>query len=175
MNIDRLVLLGVLLLGALTNMGLIVAYASRLNLKGPVSRQLIFVASTGAAEYLTLSLVLLGVRIPAWWFIAGYGAADVVAIRWLILLYWAQRGNLKRKGGIRMSKIAKALASALGAGAAMFYTALLDDVITQTEWYRIIGAVVITGGLTWLVPNAPDTKTAAELETDRIEALRHAG
>jgi hypothetical protein len=167
MNSDRLVLLGILLIGALTNVGLIIAYTSRLNLRGRVTRQLIFVASTGAAEYLTLSALVLGVHVPAWWFITGYGIADLAAIRWLILFYWAQRGAPRNRRLGKVDKVAKAIAAAVLAGYSLFDLAQADDVITGTEWARIAVAVVVSGLVTWAVPNAkPGVQTERTTPTE---------
>lgn len=164
MDGQRLALLIVLWLGAATNMALIVAYATLLNIRGRVTRQLVFVACAGAAEHISLSLVLLGVHPPLLLFLVGYGTVDVIAMRWLILLFWARRGQPRPKRKVwRVDKIAKAIAAGLTAGAAMFYSAITDNVITRPEWYRIVAALVVSGVLTWLVPNAPDKPATVSL------------
>jgi ribulose 1,5-bisphosphate synthetase/thiazole synthase len=66
-----------------------------------------------------------------------------------------------------MDKIAKAIASAVLAGYALFDMAQADDVITRMEWQRIVIAVIVSGLVTWAVPNAkPGVQTERTTPTE---------
>lgn len=57
-----------------------------------------------------------------------------------------------------MSKYAKAVVACLVAGLAVVQTSLADGTITTTEWVAILAAAAAGYGLTWAVPNAPQSK-----------------
>lgn len=54
---------------------------------------------------------------------------------------------------MEISKYWKSVVAALVAGAGALSTAVTDDVITGSEVWTIVGAVLAALGFTWAVPN----------------------
>jgi len=54
---------------------------------------------------------------------------------------------------MRVSKYWKAVVAAVAAGGAALSTAVQDGQVTASEWWAVIGAVVMAAGATWAVPN----------------------
>lgn len=56
-----------------------------------------------------------------------------------------------------LKPVAKMIVAALGAGLAVLFTALTDEVVTAQEWIGVVLGVLGVGGGTYAVPNvAPD-------------------
>lgn len=58
-----------------------------------VGRQMIFAGAVAAGEAATLFALALGWSVPAWLFALGFGAGDVVVIRWVWLRMKARRDD----------------------------------------------------------------------------------
>ncbi|MFI5685919.1 hypothetical protein [Streptomyces sp. NPDC051636] len=56
---------------------------------------------------------------------------------------------------MKISKVAKAIASGLAAGATAVVTAVQDGQITTSEAVTIVLAILGAYGITWAVPNKP--------------------
>jgi sporulation-control protein spo0M len=59
---------------------------------------------------------------------------------------------------MRVSKIAKSLVAGLAAGATAVATAVQDNVLTTGEGVTVVLAVLGAWGITYAVPNRPDTR-----------------
>lgn len=92
MNRLEFVLIGTeLAIGVIAGVAFIAAYWRAPWGKSPAGRHMMAVTAVMAGELVTLLLLLLGVKVPVWVFIAGYGIMDVVVIHRLWLLYQARR------------------------------------------------------------------------------------
>lgn len=59
-----------------------------------------------------------------------------------------------------LARIRKAIAAGILAGGST-YAGVLDGGITTGEWELIVGSVIVTAVVTWLVPNRADPKPPA--------------
>jgi isopropylmalate/homocitrate/citramalate synthase len=57
----------------------------------------------------------------------------------------------------KVAHVAKALAAAIVAGAAMLELAATDGTVTTEEWYRVVAAVLVALGGVWAVPNKSES------------------
>ncbi|MFJ4687044.1 hypothetical protein [Streptomyces sp. NPDC088789] len=60
---------------------------------------------------------------------------------------------------MKISKYAKAVVSAVAAGAGTLAVAVTDDTVTAAEGWGALIAVLGALGFTWAVPNAPSGNT----------------
>lgn len=67
--------------------------------------------------------------------------------------------------------IAKAIIAAIVAGGAAAQTALLDGVITESEWVTVALAVIVTGGAVFTTPNSPTEPKPVENVDGRHEVI----
>lgn len=65
---------------------------------------------------------------------------------------------------MRITKIAKAIVSAVAAGIASFATAAQDNTITTGEGITAVIAVLAALGITWVVPNKPSASGRTGIE-----------
>lgn len=57
---------------------------------------------------------------------------------------------------MKLSEYAKAIVSGLAAGVVMFF-AVRPDGITADEWATVVTAIFTAAGITWAVPNKPQS------------------
>jgi hypothetical protein len=67
--------------------------------RSATGRQMMAASIVALGEALTLLAVGLGLPVPLWVFAIGYGAADIVVIRWIVLRWRARRDERKVRGG----------------------------------------------------------------------------
>lgn len=80
-----------LAVGVLAGIVFIAAYWRAPWGKSPAGRHMMAVTAVMAGELATLLLLLLGVRVPLWVFVAGYAVMDLVMLHRLWLLRQARR------------------------------------------------------------------------------------
>jgi hypothetical protein len=67
--------------------------------RSAVGRQMMAASIVAMCEAATLLALGLGLPVPLWVFAIGYGAADIVVIRWIVLRWRARRDERKVRGG----------------------------------------------------------------------------
>ncbi len=77
--------------GLLAGLAFVAMYWSSPWGRSPAGRHMMYVAAVMAGEMGTLLAMLLGLQVPLWVFVLGYGLADLVVLHRLWLLHRARR------------------------------------------------------------------------------------
>jgi hypothetical protein len=65
--------------------------------RSAVGRQMMAASLVALCEAATLLALGLGLPVPLWVFAIGYGAADIVVIRWIVLRWRARRDERRSR------------------------------------------------------------------------------
>lgn len=92
-RLELAVIAGELAIGAIAGIAFVAMYWSSPWGRSPAGRHMMAVAAVMAGEMGTLLAILLGLRVPLWVFMLGYGLADLVVLHRLWLLHRARRAR----------------------------------------------------------------------------------